>query len=348
MENVKIIGLGMVNRLGGDIDNIWYSLSELNEALFRSEKAEYQSIVPSKKRRRMNRYSDMAVYSAGNAIRDAKLDIENIDPFKIGTIYSTGYGPLSSNLEFTDMLLKGDPDLCSPTVFANTVSNACIGHICMYLGLKGVSTIVMGSNSIGYSQMLLNKGDADYILTGAIEEYNPDLYASFKRNNLSQNVDISEAAVSLVLTSKVVNNNYYCDLVDFAEINIGKYPLVNQNTEKSKEQIKYILSKFLTKYPAETIDCVFNANNNSYFDNIENEVLENFFDKETIITKLKEFAGETLGSSLSLTIGVAALCLQKGKIPKNLAGISNKSGINRILVTGYDVTGNYILYLLQK
>lgn len=348
MDKVKIIGLGIISRLGNEIDSVWKSLSLEDFNLISDDKVNYISQVPKNKRRRMNRYSDMVVCSAVDAVKDAKLELEQLDPFRVGTIYSTGYGPLNSNLEFTQMLLKGDPDLCSPTVFANTVSNACIGQVCMHLGLKGVSTIVMGSNSIGYSQMLISKGVADYILTGGIEEYNSDLYLALKNNKYSKNVYIAEASISLLLSNIEVKKDAYCELVDFAEINIGKYPLVNPTTEFAKNQMESLLSSFLSKHDSKSIDYVFNANNKSYFDRTENEVLKKFFDESVIITDLKKYAGETLGASLSVTIAIAALCLKKNKVPRNINKNLERKSINKILVTGYDVTGNYVLYLLQK
>ncbi|WP_221762869.1 hypothetical protein, partial [Streptococcus oralis] len=88
--------------------------------------------------------------------------------------------------------------------------------------------------------------------------------------------------------------------------------------------------------------------NKSYFDRTENEVLKKFFDESVIITDLKKYAGETLGASLSVTIAIAALCLKKNKVPRNINKNLERKSINKILVTGYDVTGNYVLYLLQK
>ena len=41
--------------------------------------------------------------------------------YDIGTIYTTGFGPLNSNLKFARTMKQGDPDLCSPMIFSATV-----------------------------------------------------------------------------------------------------------------------------------------------------------------------------------------------------------------------------------
>ena len=351
MKNIKIIGIGVLSQAGITASEIWDTLESGNKPELVKGCIEYKSILPSAKRRRMNRYSDMAVYTSSKALEDAKVNVNEIDSYRIGTIFTTGYGPMVSNLQFGSSVVKGDPDLCSPTVFANTVSNACVGQVCMAFDCKGVSTIVMGSNNIGYSQMLLNRGKANFILSGAVEEYCEELYNSFQLNKYSKDVFIKEGTVTFLLKSSEVNDeaeDAYCQLVDFCECNIGKYPLVNKVDENSvKDRIVKTLSKFVSDSGKE-IDFVISANNGSYFDSVENAVLEEVFDnKKLIIGNIKEYIGDTLGTSINMNVMVAAMILKNEKLPKAFANESVKQ-VKTILVTGYDVTGNYIGYILEK
>ena len=350
MNKVQVSGIGIISRMGTTIEEVWNYLN--SETVVKNKaKVEYMSLLPVKKQRRMNRYSDMTVYVSYKALEDAQMTMEDLNVYRIGTIFSTGYGPMESNLSFADMVLKDDPDLCSPTVFANTVSNACVGHVCMNLGCKGVSTIVMGSNSVGYSQMLIDKGDADYILSGSVEECNATLYQCFRKNPFSENVDIAEAAVGLLL-SKEEKKDDYCQLVDFFEYNLGDYPLINKYENKNTEPIKAALKNFLGKGGIQ-IDAVFSAANGSYFDQYETDILREVLGEQIIyVDLLKKYAGETLGSSISMTIAVAAVCLKKGSIPWQLISKKEKgtenSPVKTILATGYDVTGNYVAYLMKR
>ncbi len=346
MKEIQIIGIGVINRTGNTIEEIWNCLTGTTAVKKTAGKTQYSSVLPSRRLRRMNRYSDMAVYVSYKALDDADIAADSLDPYRIGTIFSTGYGPMESNLTFAGMVLDKDPDLCSPTVFANTVSNACIGHICMNLGCKGVSTIVMGSNSVGYAQMLLDKGDADYILSGAVEEYHEELYQCFKQNPYSANVDIAEAAVGFLLTSEK-RKDAYCRLIDFVECDLGAYPLTGGMEETDIKPVETALRRFLDQCDL-PVDAVFSAGNASWFDTCESEMLRRVLGGGVVyVDGLKNYVGETLGSSLSLSIAVAALCLKNQKIPEKLAEAGKEgAAVKTILATGYDVTGNYVAYLL--
>lgn len=347
MDKVQIIGIGIISRAGTSIEEVWNSLDGKTAIEKREGRVAYVSSLPAGKRRRMNRYSDMTVYVSSEALKDGKIAMDDLDAYRIGTIFSTGYGPMESNLSFAKMALEEDPDLCSPTIFANTVSNACIGHVCVNLGCKGVSTIVMGSNSIGYSQMLMDKGDADYILSGSVEEYNEALYQCFRQNPYAADIDIGEAAVGLLL-AKGEHKGAYCRLVDFLEYNLGEYPLINKVEKEDIKQGETALKNFLSRQ-GQQIDAVFSAGNGSYFDEYEKELLENVLGGSVIYAdRLKEYTGETLGSSFSVAIAVAAVCLKKGAIPEKLVSVKKeKREIKTALVTGYDVTGNYMVYFME-
>ncbi|MGI6256706.1 MAG: beta-ketoacyl synthase N-terminal-like domain-containing protein [Anaerovoracaceae bacterium] len=347
MERTSVIGIGMINRLGNTADEVWDNLIKGNVQQWPKGKTEYPSVLSSRAQRRMNRYSDMSVNAVSRALEDAGIDVKkDIDPYRIGTIFSTGYGAMESNLIFSDSVLDGDPDLCSPTVFANTVSNACIGHICINFGCKGVSTVVMGSNSVGYSQMLISKGDADYVLTGAVEEYNEDLFTCFEKNPWAAGSDLAEATVGLLLSKDSTDS--YCDLIDFVECDLGAYPLINKVEDKNVAIVERVLKDFVEKQKT-PIDGVICANNGTYFDEVENTVLKNIFGEDMLYAnQLKKYSGENLGSSISMSIAIGAMCLKHKMIPKGITekGIEGRD-IHTILITGYDVTGNYVAYLMS-
>lgn len=346
MKYVKIIGIGVLCRAGTTAEEVWDSLDEEKGLSLKNGCIEYGSLLPPAKRRRINRYSDMAVYCSGKALDDGAVKITEIDSYHIGTIFTTGYGPMVSNLQFAASVVDGNPDLCSPTVFANTVSNVCVGQVCMAFDCKGVSTVVMGSNNLGYSQMLLNKGDADYILAGAVEEYCTELYESFRQNEHSLNVSVQEGAVTFLLEREGKSEGY-CELVDFYECSIGEYPLVNKTNESAKGRMIKLLNDIANRNKEE-FDVIFTSYNGSEFDTVEREVIEEVFkDTKMVVGSVKEYLGETLGAAFNMNIMIAALSLKRGRLPKALSNSLEKE-IKKVLVTGYDVTGNYIAYVLEK
>lgn len=350
MKTVIIKGIGVICAAGNDIGEVWNRFESKGAAVLKDGCMNYTSVLPTAKRRKMNRYSDMSVYTSHKALEDAGVDPKTIPPEKKGTIFTTGYGPMVSNIAFGRSVVEGDADLCSPTVFANTVSNACVGQVCMAFDCKGVSTVLMGSNNIGYSQLLLSKGTANCILTGSVEEYCPELYEAFKRNPYSKDIEIREGAVTFLLKQEDEEDiqDSYCRIIDFFECSLSKYPLVNAIDEvEVKKQIIKTLSGFLSNYEDE-IDVIFSSNNGSYFDRIEKEVFDEVFKgSKPIIDNVKEFVGETLGSAINMNVMAAALILRNGRIPKGL-NVQRSTQIGTVLVTGYDVTGNFTGFILKK
>ena len=349
MKKVYVSGVGIISSLGTSVNEVWERLNQADAGCDVKKEIEYESVLPARARRRMNRYSDMVVYTSVKAVEDAGVEMSEMDSFRAGTIFSTGYGPMVSNLKFANMVLEGDPDVCSPTVFASTVSNACVGHVCMNLGCKGVSTIVMGSNNVGYSQMLLDKGDADYILAGSVEEYCEPVYNALKANPYCTKAEVAEATVSFLLHQDE-NKEHYCTLLDFCECSLGKYPLIDQIDEEDvKVRLKKALSTFLENNSIK-VDTVFTVTSGNYFDKIEKDVLKEVLPEDVVVVdKIKEYAGETLGSSFNVALAIGALCMRENKIPEKITS-DGKGGADMscALVTGYDVTGNYIAYLIAK
>lgn len=344
MKNVKIVGIGVISALGNSVQEVWDNLKQKKPTLLAENKLSYTSALPAAKRRRINRYSDMAVFSAFSAKQDFHVP-EDVSPGRIGTIYTTGYGPMVSNLDFARKVNMGDPDLCSPTVFSGTVSNVGVGHICMNLNCKGVSTIIMGSNNLGYTHMLLSKEAADYIFTGAVEEYDEELYRCFRSSKVSKEVAFCESTVSFLLTRE--SKISYCTLIDFFECSLGTYPVFNKvNEEYACNNMINVLKQASER---KKVDLVISSENGSFFDKVERNAINTVFPNITVISNVKQLFGETLGVAFNINVLVAALILKNGEIPAALHcenTFPEKFGC--ILVTGYDVSGNYTAYIIEK
>lgn len=342
MEYISIIGIGVLSNLGNDVDTVWENLMNPSTdlPLNRSFAIPFASGLTSSQKKRSNRYSEIGIYISKMAIHDAKIDITKFDKNRIGSIFTTGYGPIVSSLEFSKSVVQGDTEFCSPALFANSVNNACVGHICMFLGIKGVSTVLMGSNNLDYAKMLMQKGDTDLILTGSIEEYCKELQDAMMLSEYSKNTLINEAAVAFLIAKNTNMKIAYAHIVDFLECNINGYPLTNKiDAAKTKAKIMRITAALMAKH---NIDAVFSSCNGSYFDAIEIEALQKVCNKDIIyVNNIKNLFGETLGSAFNLNIMIASLCIKNGHLPSQLDMMQNK--VKGILVSGYDISGNYML-----
>ncbi len=344
MNKVSINGIGVISNLGCNVEDVWDSLRSDDKILNNSDINVFDSELPISQKRRANRYAEMGIYASKMAMSDFSKDFSEDDKKKIGTVFTTGYGPAVSTIKFSESIAREDYEFCSPLLFANTVNNSCVGHICMALGLKGASTLLMGSNNLGYTQLLLNNKKANYILTGSIEEFCKEIKDAFQNNSISKDVLIKEAAVSFFM-SRFEEKANYCNIVEILECGIGKYPLVEEvNETKAYNNIKNLISKANQKFD---IDAFFSSCNNTYFDNIELKAAKEAITNNAFyVNNIKSLFGETLGSAFNVNVMVAAICLKNGYLPAKLDMAQRK--IKNVLVSGYDFLGNYFLALLSK
>ncbi|MDR2560142.1 MAG: hypothetical protein LBC86_11475 [Oscillospiraceae bacterium] len=332
LDNIVISGIGIISALGTDLAEIRNKLKNGVSESFNGE-IEFSSPVPSVKMRRLNRYSKLALCSSLSAQIDASVEINPEDCSRYGTIFTSGYGAMVSNVDFGRSVAGGEPDLCSPILFAGTVPNSCVGQVCMQLKLKGPSTSLVGGNVLFYSKHLIQSGKADVIFAGAVEEYSTDLFASLRNNEYAKNVDIREATVVFVIQKEKEAEKAYCSVGNSASGGLSAYPLIKQvNCDKSRAIIECTVKACVSGI---SVDAVYTSANGSYFDEIEQSVIEKIFPGAEIISNIKICFGETMGSSFSLNAAAAALSFKD----------TNRKNI---LVTGVDPIGNYHCTVLES
>ncbi len=340
MKPVYIDGIGIISRCAMSAAELM-KIAEGKIPEINGGRPEFTSNVPSSKLRRCSRYSKLAVAAADFARIDGKYP-DDIDVTRVGTIISTGFGAAESNIRFSDSVARGNPALCSPTVFSGTVPNSCVGQICIVNGYKGVSTVLMGGDPLEYTSLLLSGKKADVILCGSVEEYSGELFDSIKTLKTAAGSDISEGtAVFTVRAEKSLNT--YCKVSDFSSALLPVYPL----TASADKQCSKLIAKAVSEICGDKVpDAVFTAANGTYFDSIEKEAMDSVFENRTVYAYPKRLFGETLGSGYMLSAALAAAVLKTGKVSDNFADKSLDS-VKTILVTGTDTAGNYCCMLSE-
>ena len=330
---------------------------------------EYTCDIPSSKMRRKSRYSKMACTAADKALKSCPGWDER-DGHRIGTIISTGYGAVQISSDFSDSVVKGDPALCSPAFFSESVPNSCVGQICIINGLKGPSTVLAGGDPLEYSALLLETGKADMILTGSVEEAFPPLYESVASMEAAAGSDLSEGAAMMILRMDKTPQTY-CEVSGFGGVSLGKCPYLHKtdgieetklhnsdsieetklHNSDSLEETKLHNSDSLEETKLHNSDSIeekmksafedmrepeviFNSSNGTWFDEVERRVLSESFPEIEQVSPKKWF-GETLGCGYMLNLSMAAAVIRAGLY-------------DSILVTGVDMVGNYCVAMLTK
>jgi 3-oxoacyl-(acyl-carrier-protein) synthase len=148
-----------------------------------------KDFIPAGKIRRLDRASQFAIAASKLALTDAQFSVTQGNSTSVGIALGSGFCGLSSAEEFhRNQVLKGFLDL-NPMLFPNTVPNAPSSHVSIELGIQGVNCTLVQSFCTAEAAILfacdqLQKGKADLILTGGVDELSEFLFRGFSELHL--------------------------------------------------------------------------------------------------------------------------------------------------------------------
>lgn len=192
MQNrVVITGMGVVSPLGNSVEDFWNGIKEgvcgidhikrfeLTEGYEVTVAAEVKAFdankyIDRKEQRRLDRFSQYAIYAAKEAIADAKLDMEQEDVTRVGVIVGSGIGGIETLEEQVRTLHTRGPKRVSPLFIPMIIPNMAAGNVAIHVGAKGICTTVVtacasGTHCIGDAFRALQRGENDVIVTGGAE-----------------------------------------------------------------------------------------------------------------------------------------------------------------------------------
>ncbi|MDA5110492.1 beta-ketoacyl-ACP synthase II [Brevibacillus thermoruber] len=216
-RRVVVTGMGVVTPIGVTIKTFWENLVRGvsgvdyiqafdTEGFPTTIGAEVKDLdldewFTHKEKIRMESNTQYAIIAARQAISQAKLDMSQLDPYRVGVIVGTGMGGTRLILENNrDLLQHGYRKVSSYLAFASLVE-APTSDISMMIGAKGksgawVTACATGNNCIGEGCRAIQHGEADVMIAGGTEgQFTPIDLASFcKIKALSTRNDNPQAA----------------------------------------------------------------------------------------------------------------------------------------------------------
>ena len=187
---VVVTGLGVVTPIGNDVPSFWPALlagrsgvdkitafdPHAFDCRIAAEVKGYdpKASIPAKESKRMEKFCQFAVTAAGEAIRDAALDLSKEDPYQIGVLIGSGIGSLRIIEETHSIYLEKGPDRFSPFMIPLLIINMASGWVSMLHGLKGPNTAVVsacatGTHAIGEAYRMIKHGYATVMVAGGTE-----------------------------------------------------------------------------------------------------------------------------------------------------------------------------------
>jgi 3-oxoacyl-[acyl-carrier-protein] synthase II len=191
LKRVVVTGLGALTPIGNNISEYWDGLKNGRSGsapitYFDTEKfktkfaCELKNFVATdhfdrKEARKLDRFAQYALVASDEAIKDANLDLEKIDKFRVGVIWGAGIGGLET---FQDEVLNfaagdGTPRF-NPFFIPKMIADIAPGHISIKHGFMGpnyttVSACASSANAMIDALNYIRLGHCDIIVTGGSE-----------------------------------------------------------------------------------------------------------------------------------------------------------------------------------
>jgi 3-oxoacyl-[acyl-carrier-protein] synthase II len=191
LKRVVVTGLGALTPLGKNVAEFWQNLEsgvsgcdyiqQFDVTKFKTRFAcEVKDFDPTqyfdkKEARKMDRYCQFALIASDEAVKDAGISKENVDPDRVGVIFASGIGGLITFQEEVINFSQGDgTPRFNPFFIPKMILDIAAGQISMRHGFRGpnyavVSACASSTNAIidAFDNIRLNK--ADIIITGGSE-----------------------------------------------------------------------------------------------------------------------------------------------------------------------------------
>lgn len=190
-KRVVITGLGLVTSLGNDISTNWQNLlqgksgagqiTHFDASKFKTQFAcevkdlDVTGLFDPKELRRYDRYIHLAFKSTEEAMKDAKIDVNQEDALRCGVIFGSGMGGIKTLDTNIAGFGAGDgTPRYSPFFIPMIITDMAAGMLSIRYGFKGVnfattSACASSSHAIANACYQIRMGLADVVLTGGSE-----------------------------------------------------------------------------------------------------------------------------------------------------------------------------------
>lgn len=189
-ERIAITGIGVVAPCGLKKETFWANLKRgvsFIDEITRFDASLYPSRIAGQVHqldcythlsgrliKKIDVFSHMALVASEQAIKDARMDLDNVDKRRVGVFMGNALGGwLFAETELRDMYMEGREGI-SPYMASAWFPAAPQGQVTIYYGFKGYSKTVVADKAssalaIWYGSKIIAEGKNDYVLAGGME-----------------------------------------------------------------------------------------------------------------------------------------------------------------------------------
>ncbi|MEH7122173.1 beta-ketoacyl-ACP synthase II [Bacillus sp. JJ1532] len=189
-RRVVVTGIGAVTPLGNEVETTWKNilagvsgvgpLTRVNADEYPVKVAaevkdfNVENFMEKKDARKMDRFTHYAVAASLMAVKDANLSINEENADRVGVWIGSGIGGMETFENQFETFLNRGYRRVSPFFVPMMIPDMATGQVSITLGAKGfnsctVTACATGTNSIGDAFKVIQRGDADAMVTGGAE-----------------------------------------------------------------------------------------------------------------------------------------------------------------------------------
>jgi 3-oxoacyl-[acyl-carrier-protein] synthase II len=197
-RRVVVTGMGIASPLGVGVEHVWKRLIESHSGIGAIQsfdvtdlpakiagqvpqgaradgKLDLAEWIPVKDQKKMDRFIQLAMVAAVEAVEDSGWTPEDEDArCATGVMIGSGIGGLQTIFEASLQVHEGKTRRLSPFFIPSALINLASGHVSIRYGFKGpnhsvVTACATGVHAIGDAARLIQWGDADVMVAGGAE-----------------------------------------------------------------------------------------------------------------------------------------------------------------------------------
>jgi len=182
--------MGVITPLGNSVDEFWEALLAGKSGVgpvTRFDTSEYPTRIAGevrdfdattymdkKEARRMDLTEQYGIAASEQAMADAGLIPDALDLDRCGVVIGSGIGGISTFEDQHGKLIRSGPGKVSPFFIPMMIIDMCAGLVSMRYGFRGpnygtVSACASSSHAIADAFRIIQRGDADVMITGGSE-----------------------------------------------------------------------------------------------------------------------------------------------------------------------------------
>jgi 3-oxoacyl-[acyl-carrier-protein] synthase II len=186
--DVAVTGIGLVTPAGIGVDRAWQGVLSGRSAgakdpnlagipidiSCRVADFDGNEMLGRKAARRLDRFVQLGLVAAREAVTDSGLDPQTWDGARVGAVIGCGMGGASTWEAQHTVLMERGPERVSPMLIPMLIPNMVAGHIAIEFHANGPNLVTAtactsGATAIGVARDLLRSGACDVVITGGTE-----------------------------------------------------------------------------------------------------------------------------------------------------------------------------------